>query len=607
MSNDASTPSINTNTSAANVKFLIRDGKKLPLKRPKVGRPFKSPSLPFIESLNLCPPLIGTPSLFLRFLCVFVVFKSFVFVGDDEMSRLFNSKTLSLSMSSSSSLSEASSDPNNASSSYSPSPPVEIYPCVLPLFLPIPRYTSWVASRNNIRCEDDTVMRYVPYFNDEDVTLIDTELYDRIVTEGESEIFCEAREATVLYMVQKYALRLHKYDVSSYHIPMPTSPGTLSLLSAQKNAMMSTEMEEVCLLYIRAEVILALQECIEALSNSQIVQLLERGSESLRLNQRYLQHAGSSCYSSSSSSSSSGSQIEQAVDSSLLALVGLPSTGFSNEEVFRPGHGLRNADNYVSLVDAYRELFCRRCFIYDCASHGISQPLPLKREDPKRPFRSNFLRSASGEEEQTLNSLAETPDEEEQSEQEQRKVDKMEVKEVGNDDGESESVDDEESARETSAEEISFIDKFASFPKYMNELICYREKKNHLPDVKSNSLSTKDHIDRSQGSEPEEEVVVDVMIPPKLYDPFQIIPAVNSSKPKGKKKSKTKEEPIKFSPAEGGLMRKLLDVFGRDDTYVKLFLLFLSLLLNLSFSSSLFVRTLCFIAPLLLTFLHLYY
>ena len=521
------------------------------------------------------------------------------------MSRLFNSKHLSLSMSSSSSLSEASSDPNNASSSSLPSPPIEIYPCVLPLFLPIPRYTSWVASCNNIRCEDDTVMRYVPYFNDEDVTLIDTELYDRIVTEGEPEIFCEAREATVLYMVQKYALRLHKYDVSSYHVPMPTSPGILSLLSAQKSAIVSTEMEEVGPLYVRAEVILALQECIEALSNAQVVQLLERGSESLRLNQRHLLHAGSSCSSSSSSSSSSGSQIEQAVDSSLLALVGLPSTGFSCEEVFRPGHGLRNADNYVSLVDAYRELFCRRCFIYDCASHGISQPLPLKREDPKRPLRRHFLRSASGEEEQTLNSLAETPEEEEESEQEQRKVDKMEVKEIFIDDGES--VEDEESARETSAEEISFIDKFASFPKYMNELICYRKKTNHLPDVKSDSLSTKDYIDRSQGSEPEEEVVVDVMIPPKLYDPFQTIPAVNSSKAKGKKKSKTKEERIKFSPAEGGLMRKLLDVFGRDDTYVKLFLLFLSLLLNLSFSSSLFVRTLCFIAPLLLTFLHLYY
>mgnify|MGYP003316411318 CR=1 FL=1 len=47
------------------------------------------------------------------------------------------------------------------------------------------------------------------------------------------------------------------------------------------------------------------------------------------------------------------------------------------------GRGLRvAAKTYAELSESYRDLFCRRCFVYDCAQHGVRQPLPRARCDP---------------------------------------------------------------------------------------------------------------------------------------------------------------------------------------------------------------------------------
>lgn len=40
---------------------------------------------------------------------------------------------------------------------------------------------------------------------------------------------------------------------------------------------------------------------------------------------------------------------------------------------------------FEKVVESYRELFCRRCYVYDCQSHGVQQPLPQNRIDPAPP------------------------------------------------------------------------------------------------------------------------------------------------------------------------------------------------------------------------------
>lgn len=57
----------------------------------------------------------------------------------------------------------------------------------------------------------------------------------------------------------------------------------------------------------------------------------------------------------------------------------------SNYSRFSRGGGLRKTKLYSESTEWFRDLFCRRCYTYDCDEHGILQPTPLQRTDPINP------------------------------------------------------------------------------------------------------------------------------------------------------------------------------------------------------------------------------
>ncbi|GAB9475837.1 Polycomb-like protein [Globisporangium polare] len=57
----------------------------------------------------------------------------------------------------------------------------------------------------------------------------------------------------------------------------------------------------------------------------------------------------------------------------------------SNYSRFSRGGGLRKTKIYSDSTEWFRDLFCRRCYTYDCDEHGILQPTPLRRTDPINP------------------------------------------------------------------------------------------------------------------------------------------------------------------------------------------------------------------------------
>lgn len=53
----------------------------------------------------------------------------------------------------------------------------------------------------------------------------------------------------------------------------------------------------------------------------------------------------------------------------------------------RDGFGLKatRRDTYNTMAARYQNFFCRRCFAYNCLYHGINQPIPTIRTDPRYP------------------------------------------------------------------------------------------------------------------------------------------------------------------------------------------------------------------------------
>ncbi len=58
----------------------------------------------------------------------------------------------------------------------------------LPIILPCPRSLTWLKIKTNTMCEDETTLRYVPYFGDEDTTGFDVSAYDCVPGEFDPEI-----------------------------------------------------------------------------------------------------------------------------------------------------------------------------------------------------------------------------------------------------------------------------------------------------------------------------------------------------------------------------------------------------------------------------------
>eukprot|EP00635_Sarcinochrysidales_sp_CCMP3193_P000825 CAMPEP_0118896222 /NCGR_PEP_ID=MMETSP1166-20130328/4194_1 /TAXON_ID=1104430 /ORGANISM="Chrysoreinhardia sp, Strain CCMP3193" /LENGTH=536 /DNA_ID=CAMNT_0006835275 /DNA_START=72 /DNA_END=1682 /DNA_ORIENTATION=- len=168
----------------------------------------------------------------------------------------------------------------------------------VPRAIPLPKAVSWIGISRNVHADDQPVLKYVPYFGDDDVTGLDVSAFDDAVptVEAEDEVLLVARERllrtfTAADIDRELGLRRRKEDPP----------------------------------------------------------LLE----------------------------------EEAAEEGDVPVSVVPQQQQQQHQ--------RDPSSYASQSESYRELFCRRCYTYDCREHGARQPVPSSRRDPTTAKKDLFL------------------------------------------------------------------------------------------------------------------------------------------------------------------------------------------------------------------------
>ena len=197
---------------------------------------------------------------------------------------------------------------------------------------PLPKSVGYVSVTQNFRAEDEPVLRYVPYFGDDDTASIDVSYYEAVPGELEREITDEVDEQVLMSITNKFGVS----DV--VYLALSNTLGFAPVV-LQKRRKEIEEMER------RFESFAQHPDVVERLRSDSAVTQAHRPPSGVLFTAltRYGDVSGN-----------------------------LPHT----KEL-----GLRCAP-LTLMLESYRELFCRRCFRYDCHEHGVSQPLPRKRARP---------------------------------------------------------------------------------------------------------------------------------------------------------------------------------------------------------------------------------
>lgn len=227
------------------------------------------------------------------------------------------------------------------------------------MMLPLPKSMAWYKIKDNVRCEDDTVLRYVPWFGDDDND-VDVSAYDHLPDQLSGEISSEAEEVLITYLLNK----------------SPSIEGRRRIIRILK----------ILLRVSSLELKKSYQKVMGCLMDRRKTQVLIDKSKS--------QDSIVPTYAVPGKQTLSFSDWQQALlqrrinrlgDASFVDLEGQDNTMFRNDDIYKTGLGLITSSKYERVVDSYRDFFCRRCYIYDCNKHGILQPRPSVRSDPIRP------------------------------------------------------------------------------------------------------------------------------------------------------------------------------------------------------------------------------
>ncbi|TDH69009.1 hypothetical protein CCR75_006806 [Bremia lactucae] len=236
------------------------------------------------------------------------------------------------------------------------------------------RSFTMIGIRKNVFVEDDPILTYVPYLGDGERLVIENNLYTA-TTIGKERRMAEFGEGEELKEHTR-SCRESDIDECLLRVVVNICGGREQAFKAleQEGGMQRPRLDYDELIASNktkariASQITKVKECINSSANKAVNPACQA-----------LRRLSTKCW--------------FLQDSMNLKTLSLPMKLQPPVSVFESNYGqspealgLRDRTTFDGISEWYRDLFCRRCFIYDCIEHGIQNPQRRQREDPVYPM-----------------------------------------------------------------------------------------------------------------------------------------------------------------------------------------------------------------------------
>lgn len=275
---------------------------------------------------------------------------------------------------------------------------------------PLRRASTYIGVAKSVFVEDDPVLRYVPYFGEDAQMSIDPHRYSATTLDKQKRIKVLGGHAATSELkliepsardleVTEYLLRAvvrqcgrtnQVFDaLMSLTATTDIQESGESLQVLEKDEGESSKSFLAMFRFVQpkqdyndiAEWLAAIDRATDKQDEIQdVIQQHEDGASS-EPSAAYIAEFGKICW-----------YLHSKTDSDPLFMrLQPPVTNVASNYVgFPKSSGLRDSRDYDYVKEWYRDLFCRRCYSYDCEEHGIIQPGPCHRVDPVLPATEVF-------------------------------------------------------------------------------------------------------------------------------------------------------------------------------------------------------------------------